>query len=61
MSNPTVLQVANSIFAAAIGVQSNENRQRDFQHGSFSNYVIGGLVFTVLFVSALLLIVSIVL
>lgn len=52
MSKPTIAQVIKSVLAAAIGVQSDDNRQKDFTQGSLSMYVIAGLIFTVLFVSA---------
>ena len=39
-----------SVLAAAIGVQSQENKERDFEQGRFSHFVVAGLVFTVLFV-----------
>ncbi|MCX7093832.1 MAG: DUF2970 domain-containing protein [Methylobacter sp.] len=61
MSKPTITQVIKSVLAAAIGVQSNDNRQKDFTHGSLSTYVIAGLIFTVLFVSGLIFLVSAVL
>ncbi|MGZ5576163.1 MAG: DUF2970 domain-containing protein, partial [Methylobacter sp.] len=31
MSKPTIIQVIKSVLAAAIGVQSDENSQRDFK------------------------------
>jgi hypothetical protein len=58
MSKPTITQVIKSVLAAAIGVQSDENRQKDFAQGSLSMYVIAGLIFTVLFVSGLIFLVS---
>ncbi len=61
MSKPTITQVIKSVLAAAIGVQSNDNREKDFTHGSLSTYVIAGLIFTVLFVSGLIFLVSAVL
>ncbi len=61
MSKPTVIDVAKSILSAAIGVQSNKNRERDFQHGSFASYVIGGVIFTIAFIFAIVFIVSLVL
>jgi len=61
MSKPTVTQVFKSVLAAFIGVQSEENRKKDFEHGSLSTYVIAGFIFTVLFVAAIIFIVSIVL
>ena len=52
------MQVVRSVFSAAIGVQSQKNRERDFQHGSAGMYVIVGLIGTLLFVLILMLIVS---
>jgi len=40
----------SSIFAAAFGVQSKKNRERDFEHGKFHHFIIGGIVFAVLFI-----------
>jgi len=53
-SKPGVLAIAFSVIAAAFGVQSDANRQRDFSHGSALAYIIGGLIFTVLFVLTLI-------
>ncbi|EGW22591.1 MULTISPECIES: DUF2970 domain-containing protein [Methylobacter] len=58
MSKPTITQVIKSVLAAAIGVQSDDNRQQDFTQGSLVTYVIAGLIFTVLFVSGLVFLVS---
>ena len=55
------LQIISSVFAAAFGVQSSKNRERDFKQGRFANFVIAGILFTVLFVVALYLVVSTVL
>jgi DUF2970 family protein len=60
MSKPTILQVIKSVIAAGIGVQSNKNREVDFQNNSPISYVIVGLIGTALFVMALVFIVSIV-
>lgn len=49
-SRPGLLAVIKSILAAAIGVQSNKNRQRDFQQGNPLVFIIGGIVFTLLFI-----------
>ena len=61
MSKPSLLQVAKSVIAAAAGVQSQKNREQDFQHGSLSSYVIGGVLFTITFIIVIVLIVSMVL
>lgn len=58
---PTLLQVVGSVFAAAFGVQSTANRERDFAGGSPAVYITVGIVFTVLFVAALLTVVKLVL
>lgn len=58
---PNMFQVFGSVAAAAFGVQSSENRERDFKKGKFSTFVIGGIVFTVLFVLGVYLVVSAVL
>jgi len=47
---PTLWQVIGSVAAAAFGVQSNKNRERDFQAGSAWTFIAVGLVGTVLFV-----------
>lgn len=58
MSKPTIVDIIKSVIAAAIGVQTNANRQRDFQQGSLKAYIIGGIIFTVIFVISLVLLVS---
>jgi hypothetical protein len=60
MSKPTITQVIKSVISAFIGVQSEVNRKKDFEHGSLSTYVIAGLIFTILFVVAIIFLVSIV-
>jgi Protein of unknown function (DUF2970) len=55
---PTILQTIKSVLAAFIGVQSDKNRKTDFEQGSLTTYVIAGLIFTVLFVFALVFVVS---
>ena len=55
------VQVVGSVLAAAFGVQSSRNRERDFTQGSFGPFIAAGIVFTVLFVGALYLVVSTVL
>lgn len=59
--NSSLKDVAGSVAAAFIGVQSEKNRKRDFTKGKFSHFVIVGLIGVVLFVGALVAIVSLVL
>lgn len=60
MSKPSLLHVVKSVLAAAIGVQSDKNREIDFKHGSLPAYLIVGVIATVLFIFALVAIVSLV-
>ncbi|WGL16946.1 DUF2970 domain-containing protein [Microbulbifer bruguierae] len=58
---PSFGQVILSTLAAAIGVQSDKNRERDFSGGSFKAYIAAGIIFTALFVITLVLVVKTVL
>jgi hypothetical protein len=58
MSKPTVIEIIKSVLSAAIGVQSDANRKKDFEQGSLPAYLIAGLIFTVLFVGFLIFLVS---
>jgi hypothetical protein len=58
---PSAWQVAASAVAAAFGVQSSRNRERDFTHGKASHFIAAGIVFTVLFVLGMVVIVNLVL
>ena len=60
MTKPSLLHVIKSVLAAAIGVQSDKNREIDFKHGSLPAYIIVGLIGTVLFIFAFVTIVSLV-
>jgi hypothetical protein len=57
----TLLSFLGSLLAGWFGVQSEANRQRDFEHGKFSHFIIGGVVFAILFVLFVVMIVQIVL
>jgi len=57
----TLWQIICSVFAAAFGVQSNKNRERDFKQAKPSTYIIAGLIFTVLFVLTVAAVVNLVL
>ncbi|MBV1878406.1 MAG: DUF2970 domain-containing protein [Pseudomonadales bacterium] len=50
----TFLQIVFSILAAAIGVQSDKNRLRDFNQSSPWPFIIGGIIFTILFVLSII-------
>lgn len=54
-------QVIGSVLAAAFGVQSSKNRERDFKEGKFLTFIVAGIVFTALFVGTVYLVVTTVL
>jgi hypothetical protein len=58
MSKPNLIHIVKSVIAAMVGVQSDKNRQIDFQHGSLGAYVIVGIVVTVLFVLTIITVVK---
>jgi hypothetical protein len=59
--SPSWYHVVSSVLAAGFGVQSKKNRERDFQHGKPIVFIITGLVFTFVFIAAVILVVSTVL
>ena len=58
---PRLIAVVKSILAAGIGVQSDKNRTRDFEQGNPLVFIIGGIVFTLLFIATLATVVGFVL
>lgn len=54
-------QISSSVIAAAFGVQSDKNRERDFKHGNIKTYLIAGIIFAALFVATIITIVRVVL
>ena len=60
-ARPGLLAIIQSILAAAFGVQSERARERDFTRGRPLPYIIGGAVFTLVLIVALVLVVQLVL
>ena len=58
---PGPLQVVGSVISAAFGLQSSRNRERDFQHGRFRNYVIAAVGFVMVFIVVVFSVVQMVL
>ena len=58
---PGFWQVVISVLAAALGVNSRKNQERDFQSSSPLPFIVGGLIFGVIFIVAVALVVAIVL
>ncbi len=58
---PSFLSIVRSTLAAAIGVQSSKNRERDFTQGSPLAFITAGIIFTVLFILTVVTVVHLVL
>lgn len=56
----TFWQVVKSVLAGAIGVQAQRRQEEDFSSHSPLPFIVGGLIFTALFIATLVLIVSLV-
>lgn len=57
---PGLAEVVLSVFTAALGVQNSKNRERDFTRGSPVVFIVAGLIFTIIFVVAIVTIVHLV-
>ncbi len=57
----TLLQLMHSALMAAIGVQSSENRKRDFARGKPWQFILMGILFTTAFVLLVVGVVNLVL
>jgi hypothetical protein len=58
---PRFREVVMSVLAAALGVQSLKNRERDFTKGNPLVFIAAGLIFTILFVLTLIGVVNLIL
>lgn len=59
--NVGFFQVVGSTIAAAFGVQSSKNRERDFTKGKASHFIVAGIIFTVVFALSVFTVVQLVL
>jgi|TARA_B100000683_G_scaffold211396_1_gene206139 hypothetical protein len=53
-------QILRSTLAAAFGVQSQQNRAKDFEEGNAGWFILAGIVFTVIFIFTVLTVVNLV-
>lgn len=58
---PGLRQTIGSVLAAAFGVQSGKNRERDFKHGKAIHFIIAGVAFVALFILVIVGVVKLVL
>ena len=59
--SPSIWQVFKSVMASFFGVQSEENRKRDFEHGSPGQFIVIGLILTVILIAILYVFVQVIL
>lgn len=52
---PSVIHIIISTLAAAVGVQSNRNRERDFAANNLYVYVAAGILFATIFIGGLII------
>ena len=57
----TLFQMIGSVLASFFGVQSSKNRERDFKRGKASQFIIVGILMTVVWYGCIYLLVNIVL
>lgn len=58
---PQFWQIVLSTIAAAFGVQTRRNQERDFEHGNLYTYIVSGILFTLIFIGGVIFLVSTVL
>ena len=54
----SVKDILQSVFAAALGVQSSKNRDRDFKQGNIGIFIAAGIIFTALFIGGVIAVVQ---
>ncbi len=59
-NKPGFFDIVISVISAAFGVQSSKNHVRDFGGGSATPYIVGGIIFTVVFILAIVAVVKMV-
>ena len=55
------VNVLKSTMFAALGVQTNSNRERDFENGKPSTFIIAGIIFMAVFILSIIAVVNLVL
>lgn len=53
-----IFNVIKSVFAAILGVQSDQNRDRDFKQGNATDYIIVGVIAVIALVVGMIIIVN---
>lgn len=56
--SPGIFSIIGSVLAAMIGIQSDKNRERDFESGNMGSYIFVGIVMVLIFIFTLISIVD---
>jgi len=51
-------RIIQSVLAAMVGIQSDKNREKDFENGNIGSYVFAAITVVVIFIFTLILIVN---
>ncbi|PCI65499.1 MAG: hypothetical protein COB38_11080 [Gammaproteobacteria bacterium] len=52
------LQIVGSVLAAMVGIQTEDNRERDFTSGQIGNYIFVGVIVVIIFIFTLMSVVD---
>ncbi len=52
--SPGIFSIIGSVLSAMIGIQSEENRERDFKKGNIRNYIVVGIIVVAIFIFVLI-------
>lgn len=58
VKRPGILSVLQSVFAAIFGIQSDKNREKDFEKGDASQFIVVGIVVVVIIMLTMVMIVN---
>ncbi|MFT6733793.1 MAG: putative membrane protein [Polaribacter sp.] len=58
IKKPGPLQIIGSVLAAMVGIQSEDNRKRDFTSGQIGNYIFVGIIVVIIFILTLISVVN---
>lgn len=53
-----IKNIISSVLAAGFGIQSQKNRERDFENGSPGDYIVVGIIFVVVLVVGMIMFVN---
>jgi hypothetical membrane protein len=58
IKKPGPLQIIGSVLAAMVGIQSEDNRERDFTSGQIGHYIFVAIIVVIIFIFTLISVVN---